>query len=394
MGFFSKVFKKIKKGIKSAFKSIGKGIKSAFKKIGKFMGKIGIVGQLALMFTPIGAVMGKVLGQIGGAVGKAIGTGIGKMATHKNLLVKGAGKILEAGAKFAKAGHSAFRTVTDGVSTFVREFTGAALEQVGIKTGIESKTFGQAWKATQEAVSTRAGEVMAAFETNIAGTSSVTPAGDVQAGGEKMDIKTDIKAEVQEGLKKVPEVTSDKSLLANPKASLDVSATGAQASPAINPVTNKPYDLSVSVDKMPVDVTTGTGATGTGTVTTPEPTTMEKLVTAVKDAPKKFVEGVVKEVQEAPTTLAENLGDSATDAIETKTMQAVGLEEKPVAPIQYNAYVPSFDMMPAGSYASPDINDRAMQVQLSGGGYYDQAPFGAGANFYLQTMSRGIGGTV
>ena len=382
MGFFSKVFKKIKKGIKSAFKSIGKGIKSAFKKIGKFMGKIGIVGQLALMFTPIGAVMGKVLGQIGGAVGKAIGTGIGKMTASSNVLVKSAGKILEAGAKFAKAGHSAFRTVTDGVSTFVREFTGAALEKVGIKTGIESKTFGQAWKATQEAVSTRAGEVLAAFETNIAGTSSVTPTGDVQAGGEKMDIKTDVKADVKADLKKVPEVTSDKSLLADPKASLDVSATGAQASPAINPLTNKPYDLSVSVDKLPVNVTT------------PEPTMMDKLVTGIKEAPKKFVEGVVKEVQEAPTTLAENLGDRATTAIETKAMQATGLEEKPVAPIQYNAYVPSFDMMPAGSYASPDINDRAMQVQLSGGGYYDQAPFGAGANFYLQTMSRGIGGTV
>jgi len=382
MGFFSKVFKKIKKGVKSAFKSIGKGIKSAFKKIGKFMGKIGIVGQLALMFTPIGAVMGKVLGSIGGAVGKAIGTGIGKMTASSNVLVKGAGKILEAGAKFAKAGHSAFRTVTDGVSTFVKEFTGAALEKVGIKTGIESKTFGQAWKATQEAVSTRAGEVMAAFDTNIAGTSSVTPTGDVQAGGEKMDIKTDVKADVQADLKKVPEVTSNKSLLADPKASLDVSATGAQASPAINPVTNKPYDLSVSVDKMPVNVTT------------PEPTMMDKLVTGIKEAPKKFVEGVVKEVQEAPTTLAENLGDRTTAAIETKAMQATGLEEKPVAPIQYNAYVPSFDMMPAGSYASPDINDRAMQVQLSGGGYYDQAPFGAGANFYLQTMSRGIGGTV
>ena len=325
MGFFSKVFKKIKKGIKSAFKSIGKGIKSAFKKIGKFMGKIGIVGQLALMFTPIGAVMGKVLGSIGGAVGKAIGTGIGKMTASSNVLVKGAGKILEAGAKFAKAGHSAFRTVTDGVSTFVREFTGAALEKVGIKTGIESKTFGQAWKATQEAVSTRAGEVMAAFEQNIAGTSSVTPTGDVQAGGEKMDIKTDVKADVQTELKKVPEVTSDKSLLADPKASLDVSATGAQASPAINPLTNKPYDLSVSVDKLPVNVTT------------PEPTMMDKLVTGIKEAPKKFVEGVVKEVQEAPTTLAENLGDRATTAIETKAMQATGLEEKPVAPIQYNA---------------------------------------------------------
>ena len=50
MGFFSKAFKKIKKGFKSAFKSIGKGIKSAFKKFGKFMGKIGVVGQIAMMF--------------------------------------------------------------------------------------------------------------------------------------------------------------------------------------------------------------------------------------------------------------------------------------------------------------------------------------------------------
>ena len=46
MGFFSK----IGKGIKSAFKSIGRGIKSAFKRFGKFMSKIGVLGQVALMF--------------------------------------------------------------------------------------------------------------------------------------------------------------------------------------------------------------------------------------------------------------------------------------------------------------------------------------------------------
>ena len=46
MGFFSK----IGKGIKSAFKSIGKGIKSAFKRFGKFMSKIGVLGQVAMMF--------------------------------------------------------------------------------------------------------------------------------------------------------------------------------------------------------------------------------------------------------------------------------------------------------------------------------------------------------
>jgi len=34
-----------------------------------------------------------------------------------------------------------------------------------------------------------------------------------------------------------------------------------------------------------------------------------------------------------------------------------------------------------------------MQVQLAGTDFYNLAPFGAGANFYTQTMARGIGGT-
>ena len=61
MGFFSKIFKGIKKG----FKKIGKGIKSAFKSFGKFMGKIGILGQVAMMF---------ILPAIGGALMKTAGS--------------------------------------------------------------------------------------------------------------------------------------------------------------------------------------------------------------------------------------------------------------------------------------------------------------------------------
>ena len=44
MGFF----KKITRGIKKTFKRIGKRIKSIFKKVGKFVGKLGIVGTIAL----------------------------------------------------------------------------------------------------------------------------------------------------------------------------------------------------------------------------------------------------------------------------------------------------------------------------------------------------------
>ena len=89
------------------------------------MGKIGIVGQLALMFTPIGAMVGSMFSGIGGAIGK----GIGALTKAGNPLLKGAGKILEAGAKFAKAGHAAFRTVTDGISSFIGEFSKTALKE-------------------------------------------------------------------------------------------------------------------------------------------------------------------------------------------------------------------------------------------------------------------------
>ena len=36
--------------IKKFFKRIGRAIKKGFKKIGKFIGKLGIVGQIGLMF--------------------------------------------------------------------------------------------------------------------------------------------------------------------------------------------------------------------------------------------------------------------------------------------------------------------------------------------------------
>ena len=54
MGFFSKIWK----GVKKTFKKIGKGIKKAFKSVGKFMGKIGILGNIALIFLTGGLGIG------------------------------------------------------------------------------------------------------------------------------------------------------------------------------------------------------------------------------------------------------------------------------------------------------------------------------------------------
>ena len=64
MGFFSKVWK----GVKKTFKKIGKGIKKGFQKFGKFMGKIGVLGQIAMSFIlpGIGSLMLKGLGSMMG----------------------------------------------------------------------------------------------------------------------------------------------------------------------------------------------------------------------------------------------------------------------------------------------------------------------------------------
>tara|TARA_A100001015_G_C14884071_1_gene669622 strand:+ start:881 stop:1156 length:276 start_codon:yes stop_codon:yes gene_type:complete len=85
MGFFKKVFK----GIKKVFKKIGKGIKSAVKGIGKFMDKIGIVGQIGLMFIMPG--IGELLAQgFNGAAGWMAGyQGVGQTA------INAAGKFMQ-----------------------------------------------------------------------------------------------------------------------------------------------------------------------------------------------------------------------------------------------------------------------------------------------------------
>ena len=112
----------------------------------------------------------------------------------------------------------------------------------------------------------------------------------------------------------------------------------------------------------------------------------DNAVTAVQEIPGK--------VLEAPGKFVDSIGERVVGGIETKAMQAMGLEDKPVyETTQYNAYVPEFTMAPAGQYASAEINDRAMQIQVSGQNHYQQNPYGYGAAQYLQQMARATGGT-
>ena len=77
MGLFSKLWK----GVKKTVKKIGKGIKKTFKKIGKAIGKLGIVGQIGMMFLMPYAM---------GALGSFFGTA-GKLASWSSKLLNASG---------------------------------------------------------------------------------------------------------------------------------------------------------------------------------------------------------------------------------------------------------------------------------------------------------------
>jgi hypothetical protein len=149
MGFFSKVWK----GVKKTFKKIGKGIKKAFKSFGKFMGKIGILGTIALTLLTGGLGIGGMFGAFGAKLG-ALGTQLGGVAGG---VLKGASWTIGKAAQFGSAVKSGFSTLTKGVT----EFFGQTAKYVGNKLNITNiqgapTSFlgeGGVWSNTSEAVS-------------------------------------------------------------------------------------------------------------------------------------------------------------------------------------------------------------------------------------------------
>jgi len=172
MGFF----KNIVKGVGKVFKNIGKGVTKVFKKFGKFMGKIGIVGQIAMMFIlpGIGAALMKgfgalwtgVVGQTaaqGAAAAAATGAATATAATaggasaaaaaasgataaagvstaasgllgSSSAILRGAGMVLEKGAQFARTIQAGYKTVSQAVTGAFAETGKWIGGKLGMKT--------------------------------------------------------------------------------------------------------------------------------------------------------------------------------------------------------------------------------------------------------------------
>lgn len=148
MGFLSKLWK----GVKKTFKKIFKPIKKVFKSIGKFMGKIGIAGQIAMMFLPIPG-----LGAMFSGLGKAGSEALGWLA-KKGAVGSAAASVIGSAAKFVGAVAKPFVNITKGVTGFVKNLTKYTLNKIpGVNiASAPTSIFGEggAWSQASEAITT------------------------------------------------------------------------------------------------------------------------------------------------------------------------------------------------------------------------------------------------
>lgn len=373
MGFIKKVFK----GVKKTFKKIGKGIKSAFKKFGKFMGEIGIVGQLAMSF---------ILPGIGGALMKGLGSGFTKLTgvlAKGGKLAQAAGKVLEAGASFAKAGTSAFKTVTEGISNFVGEFSKTALKKVpGMEKIMPSLTKANdnffiadasgksAWQAVQDNVEANAADILSNFKSDLE---------NFGGAGKSFTAK-------------------GSSAVAKAQATVGAGGTGTIPSATAR----APTDSLLSAPDFDLK------AAGLDTVNVATDTTGfsfgEKAKGFVKGLPGEIKEGISEKYTEflggrsLPKALVQEGADMALESavsgvesgIKQRTFDLV--QEEP--PEQFGpSSTAGYQAVGISEYASPQVNDRAMQMSINPQAFLQTNPIGVGAYNYYQELKLRQGGS-
>jgi len=165
MGFLSKLWK----GIKKTFKKIFKPIKKVFKSVGKFMNKIGIVGQIAMMFLPIPG-LSSIFGALGNVGSKALG-----WLNKFGAVGQGAAKILGSAYKFVRGVARPFVDLTKGVTSFITDTSKFILNKIpGVNiTSAPTSIFGKggAWETASgmltDTFSGFTGDVSEAFSMNI-----------------------------------------------------------------------------------------------------------------------------------------------------------------------------------------------------------------------------------
>ena len=366
MGFFSKVFK----GVGKVFKKIGKGIKSAFKKFGRFMGKIGILGQIAMMFIlpgignailgtagslatvagiggatvtaaaiPASGLLGGALGSIGVAAGKAAVWVGNKIATVKNV----------------------FSNITQGVTETLGNFAKTAGKKLGFKgemfTNAADNFFSSGTTGGETAFSKSFGS-SSKFQNLTTDFSKVSKAIDdieieskIDSGSSNMQGMLDSTNEIIKNDFELPQGSS------NMQGMLD----------STNEIIKNDFELPQGSSNMQEMLDSANEEISTSLLSKERPLT------------QKFVEST--------GGVFEGFGTKIKKGVQSQALQALGLENKPQAPIynQYAAYVPSFDVAPQGTYGAPEImGARDFEQQVTN----NTSPYGYTAFQYQNYMAQ------
>mgnify|MGYP000094214460 CR=1 FL=1 len=394
------IFKKIFKGVGKVFKKIGRGVKKVFKKFGKFMGKIGIAGQIAMMFIlpGIGAALMKgfgamwtgvvgqtaaqataaatattqvaantatqaaIAGATDAAAGKVIEQAALKAATKTamagikagtttitklgsgmlgsgNAVVRGAGMVLEKGAQFASTIKAGYQTVSQAVTGAFTETGKWIGGKLGMKTA-EGAAMQGSWANYSKGVTdsfAKLGDKAAEFWSPINMTQAPVGTGTVLRSPTL----------TQAGSSTVPDFNIEDTI-SNFKSPTDI-PRGAVPEGTGSVLRNTPLQSGANPLNLNMDTTIDSfGSTGT------QPTS--SLLVKAKDyvmggetlAQKagKFKDGVVADIAATPGRIVKQ---GLTDAVFGE--EPLAIEEEPLNLWDQAGYTPQLPVGNADIYA-------------------------------------------
>ena len=405
MGFFSK----IGKGIKSAFKKIGKGIKSAFKKFGKFMGKIGILGQVAMFFIMpyVGAALGGAftgaagalatntvggaLGAVGQAAGKVmqfVGNTVGKAGTVFNNITQGVTDTL---GNFAKtASNNMFGTTFDAASNFFTGGDSAFSRSFGADSKFQNLTtdFSKVTNAidkTEEKLNTKSGQK--AMDRTVAesyGNDGMGLGSDYAKGYDDLMARGESNFTASLDQNYVPDPAAFvEGMEVNPNFKPPI----IEAPPLTNPSLLGPTRNTGLADTLRnVDPTSAF----TEAANQPDPSFFERLRTGISEVPANIYKKA-GEIADDPLGFAfKGTEESLQQQMNLRVGQELGISAKPEYVQNYvsnNAYVPSFESFGGSQqqYGAPEImNARAFEQQVTN----SPSPYGYTAFQYGNYMAQ------
>jgi hypothetical protein len=305
MGIFSKIWK----GIKKVGKKIAKGVKNTFKKIGAAIGKLGVVGQIGMMF-----LMPYAMGALSSFMGSALGT-VGQWSANllskSGIGAKALGHTLNVIHKAGTFAGKVYTTLTDTIGNALDRTTnfakGKGFTLSEGKTSIFAKgnersllsTEGyklpDATNITKPTLAPATPEVKLDFDT-ITSTKDSTGMLDLEALAKDVDIQSQLAKAIPETLtppvQKASLLDFDVSKIDTPEFKI--------STPSVSELAEPPVSFMDSIKNIP------------GTI-----------VDKVKSAPSDFVEGIKSY---DPSKAATQTVDSI---IYNKGMEAAGVDTTP-----------------------------------------------------------------